>query len=97
MLSALATFQREILGIFSDLLNHCIEIFMNEFAPYGDAFETIVNLEKVLERFVQTNVALSTVKCDMMMNEGIVLGHLISTDGIKVDPAKIEVIVGALI
>lgn len=28
----------------------------------------------------------------MMMNEGIVMGHLISTDEIKVDPAKIEVI-----
>jgi hypothetical protein len=28
----------------------------------------------------------------MMMNEGVVLGHYVSTDGIKVDPPKIEVI-----
>ena len=31
-------------------------------------------------------------KCHVMMTEGIVLGYFISADGIKVDPAKIEVI-----
>jgi len=91
--NAPATFQREIPGIFSNLLNDCLEIFMDYFKPYGDAFETpLVNLEKVLEWCVQTNVSLSTEKCHMMMTEGIMLGHYISVDGIKVDPAKIEVI-----
>ena len=28
----------------------------------------------------------------MMMSEGVVLGHFISTDGIQVDPSKIKVI-----
>ena len=45
--NAPATFQREILGIFSDLLNDYLEIFMDDFTPYSDAFETrLVNLEK---------------------------------------------------
>ena len=66
---------------------------MDDFTPYGDAFEIeLANLEKVLERFEQTNVALSTEKCHLMMTKGIVLGHFISADGIKVDPTKIEVI-----
>lgn len=44
------TFQREILRIFSNLLNDCLEIFMDNFTPYGDPFETtLVNLEKVLK------------------------------------------------
>eukprot|EP00253_Pinus_taeda_P019554 PITA_19554 len=64
---------------------------MDDFTPYGDAFETtLANLEKVLERCIQTNASLSTEKCHMMMTEGIVLGNDISADGIKVDPAKIE-------
>ena len=63
---------------------------MEHFAPYGDDFETALdNLEKVLECCVQTNVSLSS---EMMMIEGIVLGHYIYADEIKVDPAKIEVI-----
>ena len=66
---------------------------MDDFTPYGDAFEiSLANLEKVLEHCEQTNVALRTEKCHMMMTEGILLGHFISANGIKVDPAKIEVI-----
>jgi len=91
--NALANFQREILGIFFDLLNDCLEIFMDNFTPYGDVFEaSLANLEKVLECCVQINVALSTEKCHTLMTEGIMLGHYISDDGIKVDPTKIEVI-----
>lgn len=71
---------------------------MDDFTPYNDAFETtLINLEKVLEQCVKNNVSLSTVKCHMLMNEGIVLGHLISANDIKVDPSKIEVILKILI
>ena len=38
---------------------------MDYFTPYSDAFETTLsNLEKVMERCEQTNVALSTEKHD---------------------------------
>ena len=66
---------------------------MHDFTPYRDAFETtLANLEKALEHCEQNNVALSTEKCHMMMTKGILLGHFISTYGIKVYPTKIEVI-----
>ena len=39
-------------------------------------------------------MALSHEKCKMLLTEGIVLGHHVSSQGIKVDPTKIEVIVG---
>ena len=66
---------------------------MDDFTPYGDAFETtLANLEKVLECCIQINVALSTKKCQMMMTGGILLGHYIFANKIKVDPTKIEVI-----
>eukprot|EP00253_Pinus_taeda_P026994 PITA_26994 len=38
-------------------------------------------------------MSLNNEKCFMMLNEGIVLGHYISSQGIKVDPAKIHIIV----
>eukprot|EP00253_Pinus_taeda_P029632 PITA_29632 len=60
---------------------------------YGDSFEEALgNLEKVLLRCRETNLSLSHEKCFMMFNEGIVLGHHISGDGIKVDRSKVEVI-----
>ena len=72
--NVLTTFQREILGFFSNLLKDSLEIFMDDFTSYGDAFETtLVNMEKVFEWCVQNNVALSIEKCHMMMTKGIML------------------------
>jgi hypothetical protein len=49
-------------------------------------------LEKVLIRCKETNLSLSHEKSRMMLTEGIVLGHHISGTGIRVDPAKIDII-----
>ncbi len=91
--NAPATFQREVLIIFSDLIHDCVEVYINDFTVYGDSFnEALENLEKVLIRCKETNLSLSHEKCFMVFNEGIVLGHHISGGGIKVDSPKIEVI-----
>ena len=70
-----------------------MEIFMDDFTPYGKDFEESLKiLEKVLTRCEQTQLSLSTENCHMMMSEGVVLGHFISANGIQVDPSKIKVI-----
>ena len=43
-------------------------------------------------RCEETNLVLSWEKCHFMVQEGIVLGHKISTRVIEVDIAKVEVI-----
>eukprot|EP00253_Pinus_taeda_P025003 PITA_25003 len=66
---------------------------MDDFIVYGDSFEEALgNFEKVLIMCKETNLSLSHEKCFMMFTEGIVLGHHISGDGIKVDKSKVEVI-----
>ena len=92
--NAPATFQRVVLGIFFDLIHDCVDVYMDDFKSYGNTFqEALNNLEKVLIRSQATNLALSHEKCKMLLIEGIFLGHHVSPQGIKVDPAKIEVIV----
>jgi hypothetical protein len=57
--NALATFQREIISIFSDFLHDSMEIYMDEFTVVSDTFdEALTNLEKVLKRCRETNLAL---------------------------------------
>ena len=66
---------------------------MDDFTVYGNTFEQASeNLEKVIKRFKEENLSLSHEKCFVMFTEGIVLGHHISGDGIKVDKSKVEVI-----
>ena len=46
---ALATFQRCMMSIFSDLVEEVMEIFMDDFSVYGSSFEDCLkNLETVL-------------------------------------------------
>jgi hypothetical protein len=91
--NAPATFQRCMQAIFSDLIEQRIEVFMDDFSVFGPSFDCCLkNLDTVLKRCVETNLVLNWEKCHFMVTEGIVLGHKISSKGIEVDKAKIEVI-----
>lgn len=48
------------------------------------------NLTLVLKRFIDTNPVLNWRKYHLMVNQGIMLGHVISERGIKVDKSKIS-------
>ena len=66
---------------------------MDNISVYGGSFEEcLINLETVLHRCIEKNLVLNLEKCHFMVNQGIVLGHIISTMGIEVDKAKIELI-----
>ena len=91
--NAPATFQRCMMAIFTDFIEKSMEIFMDDLSVFGDTFQTCLNnLEQVLQRCEETNLVLNWEKCHFMVQEGIVLGHKISKEGIEVDKAKIEVI-----
>ncbi|RDX60561.1 Retrovirus-related Pol polyprotein, partial [Mucuna pruriens] len=91
--NAPSTFQRCMMSIFSDLLQDCMEVFMDDFTVYADSFEACLNnLSKVLKRCIDTSLMLNFEKCHFMVTEGIVLGHLVSNRGIEVDKAKIDII-----
>ncbi|RDX99950.1 Retrovirus-related Pol polyprotein from transposon 17.6, partial [Mucuna pruriens] len=88
-----STFQRCMINIFSNLLEDCMEVFMDDFTVYAKSFEACLNnLSKVLRRRIDSNLVLNFEKCHFMVIEGIVLGHLVSARAIEVDKAKIHVI-----
>nr|GFB12896.1 DNA-directed DNA polymerase [Tanacetum cinerariifolium] len=79
------------------------ETFAYRRMPFGlcsapDTFQRISfqsclsHLEKMLKRCEDTNLCLNWEKSHFMVKEGIVLGHKISKQRIKVDKAKVNVI-----
>ncbi|CAM8886939.1 unnamed protein product [Rhodiola kirilowii] len=91
--NAPGTFQRCMMSIFSDYIEKCIEVFMDDFSIHGSSFDDcLANLSNVLARCIETNLVLNWEKCHFMVQEGIVLGHLVSKRGVEVDKAKIQVI-----
>ncbi|XP_059310137.1 uncharacterized protein LOC132061313 [Lycium ferocissimum] len=91
--NALATFQRCMMSIFSNMVENFLEVFMDDFSVVGDSFnECLDHLDWVLQRCKETNLVLNWEKCHFMVKEEIVLGHKIFEKGIEVDQAKIDVI-----
>nr|KYP36145.1 Retrovirus-related Pol polyprotein from transposon 17.6 [Cajanus cajan] len=82
-----------MLSIFSDFLENCIEVFMDDFTVYGSSFDACLDsLDRVLNRCIKTNLVLNFEKCHFMVEQGIVLGNIISSQGIEVDRTKISII-----
>ncbi|KAM1375706.1 hypothetical protein ACFX2F_037527 [Malus domestica] len=91
--NAPATFQRCMMSIFSDYVEKIIEVFMDDFSVFGDSFDGCLhNLSLILKRCVETNLVLNWEKCHFMVKQGIVLGHIISENGIEVDKSKIDLV-----
>ncbi|KAL6324956.1 hypothetical protein AAG906_019864 [Vitis piasezkii] len=92
--NAPATFQICMLSIFSDMVERIMEVFMDDLTIYGEDFgDCLSNLETILQTCIKKNLVLNWKKRHFMVEKGIVLGHIISRKDIKVDKAKIELIV----
>lgn len=62
--NALATFQRCMLSIFSDMVEQFLEVFMDDFSVFGVSFDDcLTNLQKVLSRCDEKNLVLNWEKC----------------------------------
>ena len=68
--NAPGTFQRCMMGIFNDMTEIILEIFMDDFSVFGDSFEICLeNLLKVLERCQEKNLVLNWEKCHFMVTQ----------------------------
>ena len=62
------TFQQCMMGIFSDMIEIILEIFMDDFSVFSDSYEgCLENLRKVLKRCQEKKLALNWENCHFMV------------------------------
>ena len=70
-------------------IERIIEVFLDNFTVCGDSFDKCLeNLSLILKRCIETNLVLNYEKCYFMVEQGIVLGHVVSSQ--HGDKAKID-------
>ncbi|GJS08775.1 reverse transcriptase domain-containing protein [Tanacetum coccineum] len=70
-----------------------VKVFMEDFSVFGNSYDTCLNnLDKMLQCCKDAHLVLNWGKCHFMVKEGIVLRHKVSSTGLEVDKAKIDVI-----
>jgi hypothetical protein len=82
-----------LMAVFSEFIEEIVEVFMDDFSVYGKTFvDCLANLDKVLTRCAEVDLVLNWERCNFMVKQGIVLGHVMSERGIEVDKAKVETV-----
>jgi hypothetical protein len=91
--SAPATFQSLINKIFAKQLNKTVLAYLDDLLIISKSPEQHAkDLEEVLQILQQHKLHVSPEKSQWFKSELLYLGHVISKDGIKVDPAKTKAI-----
>jgi hypothetical protein len=91
--NAPATFQRVMNEIFYDLIGKTMHVYIDDVTIYTKTFEEHLEvLREVLLRIKKHGMFLKPKKCTIVTHELHMLGHIISRNGIKTDPAKISAV-----
>ena len=77
--------------IFHRYLRHFIEIFIDDFVVYSSAADHLKCLDLTFQRSRETNLKLHPEKCFFVVQQGTLLGHIVSTRGIEIDKSKVLV------
>jgi hypothetical protein len=91
--NAPSVFQDFINSIFVDMLGKSLVIYIDDILIYSkETEEHVATVREVLKRLRDHHLVLKKGKCFFHVTEFIFLGHRISTDGISMDPEKVQVI-----
>ena len=89
-----ATFQRTMEHLFGDLNLTELLIYLDDILVFSSTFEDhIARLDKVLGRLIGAGLKLNGAKCKFFQSQVLYLGHVVSSEGVAVDPDKVSRIV----
>ena len=80
--------------VFHPYLDQFVVVFIDDILVYSkDAQEHKHHLRITLQILRENQLFAKLSKCDFLLKEVSFLGHIVSADGIRVDPTKIEAVV----
>ena len=79
--------------VFQPYVDQFVVVFINDILVYSkDAHEHEKHLKIVLQTLTEKKLYAKLSKCDFWLKEVSFLGYIVSTEGIRVDPTKIEAV-----
>ena len=88
-----ATYQRAMVTLFHDMIHQEIEVYVDDMiAKSNTEEEHLGHLHKLFDRLKKYRLRLNPNKCTFGVRSGKLLGFIVSSKGIEVDPAKVKAI-----
>jgi hypothetical protein len=87
LINAGVTFQRAMNVAFQGLINKCVVVYLDDMTVYSKNKEDhIQHLTHIFERCRKYDISLNPMKTIFGVKEGKLLGHIMSQEGIHIDP-----------
>jgi hypothetical protein len=91
--NATSTFTRTMSEVFKDLGNKFLKVFVDDLNVHSESWgEHLQYLDAVLCKLREVNLKLNPNKCCFAAKTITFLGHVVSKEGIRPDPGKIEAV-----
>lgn len=91
--NAPSTFQRLMDLVLADLQWSTCLVYLDDIIVFGRSFEEhLQRLDVVLGKLEGANLKVKPAKCNLFAKRVQYLGHVISAEGVRVDPAKVKVV-----
>lgn len=93
--NAPATCMRYMQHVLRDMLDTCVVVYLDEVLVYSPTREQhLIDLRNVMDKLRDADLRLKRKKCFFGVDRVEYLGHVISKEGVAMDPAKIKSILG---
>jgi hypothetical protein len=93
LMNAGATFHRAMDIVFVEESGKFIVIYLDDVTVFSQSHdEHLRHLRQVFKKCRRFGISLNPKKCLFRLEEGKLLGHIISKEGVRIDPSRIEAI-----
>ena len=93
LMNAGATFQRAMDIAFFEEKDKFVVVYLDDITVYSKSDEKhCEHLERIFLKCMKFGISLNPKKSHFALEEGKLLGHIISKDGIRIDPGRVDAI-----
>ena len=93
LINAGATFQKAMDIAFRGLIGRSAVVYLDDITIFSKKREEhAFHLRQIFERCRKYGISLNPKKCVFVVTEGKLLGHVVSKEGISIDPKRVKAI-----